>query len=273
MSKTLELILNEMYDGNTVSPEYTKDYIRKLLRPIEYSPLDSVPLDTEENSYETTAEEFHSELVKFIHSGDDELTIEYDSGESITLEDEVVKILVAKASTQELELASESASYMHNLLARACEGIVDCDPYDEAEETVHESKDDPCWKGYKQLGTKDKNGKKVPNCVKEDIACKIESILSEMIQEIREEESDIAITEQRFKIINRIRGGKVQRRKKISTTPGYRFQDGRLVRISAREKLNRKRGQRRGSIKRKAKLSGALRRRKISIRKRGTLGK
>lgn len=26
----------------------------------------------------------------------------------------------------------------------------------------------PCWKGYKQIGMKDKNGKQVPNCVKED---------------------------------------------------------------------------------------------------------
>ena len=24
----------------------------------------------------------------------------------------------------------------------------------------------PCWKGYKQIGTKMKDGKKVPNCVK-----------------------------------------------------------------------------------------------------------
>ena len=24
---------------------------------------------------------------------------------------------------------------------------------------------DPCWKGYKQIGMKDKNGKEVPNCV------------------------------------------------------------------------------------------------------------
>lgn len=29
-------------------------------------------------------------------------------------------------------------------------------------------KDDPCWDGYKQLGTKKKNGKTVPNCVKEE---------------------------------------------------------------------------------------------------------
>ena len=26
-------------------------------------------------------------------------------------------------------------------------------------------KDDPCWKEYHQVGTKDKAGKKVPNCV------------------------------------------------------------------------------------------------------------
>jgi hypothetical protein len=26
-------------------------------------------------------------------------------------------------------------------------------------------KEKPCWKGYKQVGTKIKNGKKVPNCV------------------------------------------------------------------------------------------------------------
>lgn len=29
-------------------------------------------------------------------------------------------------------------------------------------------KDDPCWKGYNMVGTKKKNGKDVPNCVKED---------------------------------------------------------------------------------------------------------
>lgn len=27
---------------------------------------------------------------------------------------------------------------------------------------------DPCWKNYKMIGTKDKGGKKVPNCVKKE---------------------------------------------------------------------------------------------------------
>lgn len=31
------------------------------------------------------------------------------------------------------------------------------------------SKKDPCWDGHRQFGTKDKNGKKVPNCIPEDI--------------------------------------------------------------------------------------------------------
>lgn len=35
------------------------------------------------------------------------------------------------------------------------------------EDIVNEK--DPCWKGYKQIGMKKKNGKKVPNCVPEEI--------------------------------------------------------------------------------------------------------
>lgn len=33
--------------------------------------------------------------------------------------------------------------------------------------SVHEGKN-PCWKGYEQYGMKEKNGKKVPNCVKKE---------------------------------------------------------------------------------------------------------
>ncbi|WP_262714352.1 hypothetical protein [Hymenobacter busanensis] len=29
-------------------------------------------------------------------------------------------------------------------------------------------KEDPCWKGYEQAGTKKKDGKTVPNCIKKD---------------------------------------------------------------------------------------------------------
>ena len=33
------------------------------------------------------------------------------------------------------------------------------------QEELEKSDDDPCWKGYVQLGTKKKDGKEVPNCV------------------------------------------------------------------------------------------------------------
>jgi hypothetical protein len=32
-------------------------------------------------------------------------------------------------------------------------------------ESLKDPKDNPCWKGYKPVGTKKKNGKTVPNCV------------------------------------------------------------------------------------------------------------
>ena len=30
---------------------------------------------------------------------------------------------------------------------------------------AYKMKKNPCWKGYKMIGTKKKDGKKVPNCV------------------------------------------------------------------------------------------------------------
>ena len=38
------------------------------------------------------------------------------------------------------------------------------------EKEVKKKKDDPCWDGYVQLGTKKKDGKEVPNCVPMDEA-------------------------------------------------------------------------------------------------------
>lgn len=35
------------------------------------------------------------------------------------------------------------------------------------EESLRDSDQNPCWKGYKPVGTKQKNGKTVPNCVPE----------------------------------------------------------------------------------------------------------
>ena len=81
------------------------------------------------------------------------------------------------------------------------------------------------------------------------------------------------IDEARFKIIKaRIRGGKLQRRKKVSNVPGMTFRGGKLTRMSPMERRRRKMGQRRGKIKRKAKLQRSLIKRKRSLKRRAALG-
>lgn len=38
----------------------------------------------------------------------------------------------------------------------------------ETKKETEKKQDDPCWKGYEQVGMKTKKGKKVPNCVPEN---------------------------------------------------------------------------------------------------------
>ena len=66
-----------------------------------------------------------------------------------------------------------------NYMSMDVEGTLDVDDYDEiigneeemSIDDVFESfleekmKDDPCWDGYEMVGQKEKNGRKVPNCV------------------------------------------------------------------------------------------------------------
>ena len=70
----------------------------------------------------------------------------------------------------------------------------------------------------------------------------------------------------------RVRAGKIQRRKKLSAVKGYTFRAGKLTRMSAAERRHRKVGARRGKIKRRGKLRQALRKRKMSLRKRKSMG-
>lgn len=81
------------------------------------------------------------------------------------------------------------------------------------------------------------------------------------------------ISEARVKIVKaRIRGGKIQRRKKVANVKGYTMRGGKLTRMSAAERLRRKQSQRRGKIKRRAKAARALMKRKRSLRRRQSLG-
>lgn len=80
------------------------------------------------------------------------------------------------------------------------------------------------------------------------------------------------LDEAQWKRVNRIRSGKVQRRKMISQRPGYRIQAGKLVRMSAAEKRKRHLAQIKAARKRKPMISRILRKRKISLRRRSTAG-
>ena len=85
--------------------------------------------------------------------------------------------------------------------------------------------------------------------------------------------SEEELQEASFKIVKaRVRGGKIQRRKKVSTRPGYTFRGGKLVRMSPAERRKRKMGARRGKIKRRSKMNRANMKRARSNRKRNALG-
>jgi len=77
----------------------------------------------------------------------------------------------------------------------------------------------------------------------------------------------------RMKLIRvRVRKGKIQRRKRFAAVKGYTLRGGKVVRMSPQERMHRKRGARKAKIKRRGKLRQALRKRKISLRKRKSLG-
>lgn len=84
-------------------------------------------------------------------------------------------------------------------------------------------------------------------------------------------------TSPRIKVIKaRVRtiNGKltVQRRKKVSNVKGYTLRGGTLKRISPLERLHRKLGARRAKVKRKAKAGRIALKRKITMRRRHSLG-
>jgi len=96
---------------------------------------------------------------------------------------------------------------------------------------------------------------------------------------VAEESEKLGLTETniqkmgRTKIVRvRIRAGKIQRRKKISSVPGYTIRGGRLVRMSMQERRRRKMGARRAKIKIRSKKNQILRKRNISLRKRKAMG-
>ena len=97
------------------------------------------------------------------------------------------------------------------------------------------------------------------------------SVVSEVVREIIAE-ANVQRMGRKKLVKARVRGGKVQRRKVVSAVKGYTIRGGKLTRMSSAERLRRRIAQRKGKVKRRAKLARALIKRKRSLRRRASLG-
>lgn len=93
----------------------------------------------------------------------------------------------------------------------------------------------------------------------------------------REFITESEVDEANFARVNRVRRdakGKIiiQRRKMVSQRPGYRIQNGKLVRMTSQERMHRKLAQRKAARKRKPLLTRILRKRAMSLRRRKSAG-
>lgn len=104
-----------------------------------------------------------------------------------------------------------------------------------------------------------------------------DTIMAEAIENIDTADLEHLDEASRWKIVKaRIRNGKVQRRKKVSTVPGFTFRKKGattvFMRIPSTERIRRRIGARRAKIKRRAKMSRTKQRQKRSLLKRRGLG-
>ena len=95
--------------------------------------------------------------------------------------------------------------------------------------------------------------------------------VSEVVREIIAE-ANVQRMGRKKLIRARVRGGKVQRRKVVSAVKGYTIRGGKLTRMSSAERLRRRIAQRKGKVKRRAKMARALIKRKRSLKRRASLG-
>lgn len=87
------------------------------------------------------------------------------------------------------------------------------------------------------------------------------------------ENEEEPLDEGRINIVKvRIRGGKIQRRKKVSNVSGFTMRGGKLTRMSATERRRRKLGAKKAARKSKAKKTQMLRKRRMALMKRQRLG-
>jgi hypothetical protein len=142
---------------------------------------------------------------------------------------------------------------------------------DGEESSMARSELNAVTKDAKSIMSKIKGNKELEAWTQSKIT-KAADYLNSVADYMSEEEKE-SLEEARINIVKaRVRGGKIQRRKKVSNVPGMTLRGGTLKRMSAAERRRRKMGARKGKAKRKAKLSRSLMKRKRSLQKRKSLG-
>lgn len=101
----------------------------------------------------------------------------------------------------------------------------------------------------------------------------VDNKMEEHRKMIQAEEYSDSLKEGRIKVVKaRFRGGKLQRRVKVATQPGFTVRGGKVTRMSPAERRNRKMAARRSKAKRRASASRAIMKRKRTLRKRKSMG-
>ena len=176
--------------------------------------------------------------------------------------EEAKKMTAAKMTEQGLDKPS------WNLQQR---GLVEDDVESGEESSMARSELNAITKDAKSIMSKIKGNKELEAWTQSKIT-KAADYLNSVADYMSEEEKE-KLDEARIKIIKaRIRGGKIQRRKKVSNVAGMTLRGGKLQRMSPAERRRRKMGARKGKVKRRAKLSRSLMKRKRSLQRRKSLG-
>jgi hypothetical protein len=110
--------------------------------------------------------EIDMELHRIAQSEDEEMLVDamhglLGTGVSDTLEDMINELADELAAKGMTELLNDEDKMIELLMDKVTKEYGDPD----IAEGLKDPKDNPCWKGYKPVGTKKKNGKTVPNCV------------------------------------------------------------------------------------------------------------
>ena len=176
--------------------------------------------------------------------------------------EEAKKACAAKMSEQGLDKPSWALQQR---------GLVEDDDEAAEESSMARSELNALTKDAKTIMSKVKGNKELEAWTQSKIT-KAADYLNSVANYMSEEEQE-QLDEARIKIIKaRIRGGKIQRRKKVSNVPGMTLRGGKLKRMSTAERRRRKMGARKAKIKRRSKMSRALMKRQRSLRKRKALG-